>query len=112
MTPIEDALHRFSINLESFIDIRGPDEKNTKALHTEVKRRFRALALEIHPDVKGDHNEMIRLTEARDLLLQCSLQRERPQPARRVIHIPMGSWYSTGGTFSTVTMTSSWTRMG
>lgn len=58
--PVKENLHREVLNL--------PLEGQLDA--SQIKAAYRRLAQKAHPDVGGDHEQFIRITEARNVLLE------------------------------------------
>lgn len=58
---VDERQHRETLNLP----VEGKLEES------QIKAAFRKLAQKAHPDVGGSHEQFIRITEARNALLEC-----------------------------------------
>jgi|GEM_PF-6720256 len=66
--------------LEELVRTAEDAHRATAELHTRVKRRYRELAKQFHPDMAGDHDRMVAITEAKDILLGVRMiLRQAPQ---------------------------------
>lgn len=75
-------------------------KKELDLFHREVKRRFRQRAKQLHPDVQGNHEKMIALNAAYELLMKLNVQIQRPQPVVQAFYWT-GTIYGATSTTST-----------
>ncbi len=105
MNRIEAALNRLSLNLNDYDDPRLTPKQCTENLHQTVERRFRQLALKQHPDTKGNHEAMVALIGAKDLLMECEIQRiPKPKPVVDWRYIKFSFGVDIGNGTSSTTM--------
>lgn len=82
MTVVE-AIRLLEIDTSALNALHPDAAAGQEELCRQTRRNYRRLAFHAHPDQGGKHEELIRLTEARDLLLRVEL-RSRQQQSRVV----------------------------
>lgn len=76
---VDEAIRILDINTEALNALYPDTEAAKRELHQQARANYRRRALRAHPDQGGEQDELIRLTEARDLLLHVQLRVPRRQ---------------------------------
>lgn len=76
---MEEAVRILEINVAAMNALHPDAAAAQRELRRQTRANYRRIALRVHPDQGGSHEEVIRVTEARDLLLRAELRPRRQQ---------------------------------
>ena len=68
-------------SIQAAFDIGGQAEVEVelRRFKKEVTKRYRRMAKELHPDVRGEHEKMVALNQAKDYLHTVKVEIKQPQ---------------------------------